>query len=58
MSKKLACGSVVPGCEFVAHGESDEEIMMKASQHAREAHGVDRMSDELRAKVRASIEEA
>ena len=39
MSKILECGAVVPGCKFVIHGESDEDVMMKASEHARAVHG-------------------
>ncbi len=57
MGKVLECRSVVPGCEFVMHGESEEEIMMKASEHARAAHGVEHMSEELKAKIRAAIKE-
>lgn len=54
----LACGSIVPGCDFVAHADSEDELMMKAAEHARTAHGVEHMSDELKAKVRAVIRES
>ena len=57
MGKVLTCRSVVPGCEFVMHGESEEEIMMMASKHALAAHGVEHMSEELKAKVRAAIKD-
>jgi len=55
MSKILECGTVVPGCKFVIHGESEEDVMMKAAEHARAVHGVDHMSEALRAKVREAI---
>jgi len=57
MSKILKCGSVFPGCDFVLHGESEEEIIMKAHEHARSVHEVERMSDALKAKVRLSIQD-
>ena len=55
MTKVLECKSVVPGCEFVMHGDSEEEVMIKAIVHAHNVHGVEHMSEALRAKVRASI---
>lgn len=57
MRKKLECGSIVPGCNFVAHGENEDDIMAKAAEHARTAHGVDHMSEQLKAKVKASIKD-
>jgi predicted small metal-binding protein len=56
--KMLKCGSVVPGCNVVLHGESEADVMMKAAEHARAQHGVEHMSDELKAKVRAAIQDA
>lgn len=57
MRKVLRCGSIVPGCNFVAHGEDEQEVMMKAADHARSVHGVEHMSESLRAKVKAAIED-
>lgn len=57
MRKVLRCGAIVPGCNFVAHGEDEQDVMMKAADHARSAHGVEHMSESLRAKVRAAIED-
>jgi predicted small metal-binding protein len=56
--KVLECGAVVPGCNFVAHAESEDELMLIAAEHARSVHGVDHMSEELKAKVRAVIKDA
>lgn len=55
MDKVRECRSVVPGCEIVMHGESEEDVMMKAAEHTRSAHGVEHMSEELKAKMRAAI---
>ena len=54
----LACGTIVPGCDFVAHAENEDELMMKIADHARTAHGVERMSEELKAKVKTAIHKA
>jgi predicted small metal-binding protein len=57
MSKRLECRSIVPGCNFVAHGENEDDLMMKAADHARAAHGVEHLSEPLRAKIKASIKD-
>ncbi len=55
MRKVIECRSVVPGCDFVAHGASDQEAMMHAVEHLRIAHDVDHLSEPLRVKLRAAI---
>lgn len=57
MRKMLECGQIVPGCNFVAHGETEDDIMMKAAEHARSAHGIERMSEPLREKIRSVIKD-
>jgi len=56
MRKIIECRSVVPGCGFVAHGPTDEDVMMEAAEHMRTTHGVEHLSELLRAKLRAAIE--
>jgi predicted small metal-binding protein len=55
MSKVLECGSVVPGCRFVIHADNDDELMMKAMAHARAEHGIEHMSEQLKARILAAI---
>ena len=55
MAKELRCGDVVPGCEFVARGDSEQEILQQAAAHASEAHGVNEITPELAEKVRGAI---
>lgn len=38
--KRFACGDVVPGCEDVFLGATDDEVLDQALQHAAEAHGL------------------
>lgn len=55
MAKELRCGDVVPGCDFVARGDSEQEILEQAAVHASEVHGVREITPELAAMVRGAI---
>lgn len=55
MSKTLNCRDVGPDCDWTAKGESEEEIMGKVAQHAREAHGIEEVTPELAQKARSVI---
>jgi len=57
MAKKLACGDLMPGCDFVAEGETEEEVLTKAAQHAQSAHGIEEITDDLVAKVKSAIKD-
>ena len=57
MRKELACGAVVPGCDFVAHASTEQDLMLKVAEHARTAHGVTHISDDLKAKIKDAIKE-
>ena len=54
MTKELKCGDLVPGCDFKATGETEDEILQAAAVHAKEAHGLD-VTPELAEKVKAAI---
>lgn len=58
MAKELHCGEIMDGCPAVIRGESEEEVLQKGAQHAREAHGVEEMDDETVRAVRSKIREA
>lgn len=55
--KQFACGSIVPGCDAKFTGETEDEILSQVPEHAREAHGMDEVPDELVDQVKANIEE-
>lgn len=57
MRKELACGAVVPGCDFVAHAATEEDLMLKVADHARKVHGVTHITEELKAKIKDAIKE-
>ena len=55
MAKVLRCADVVGSCDFVARGDSEQEILQQASEHARSAHDVNEITPEMADKVRAAI---
>lgn len=59
MAKIVDCGKVNPasGCGHVIKGDSDEEVLRLAGQHAKEAHGME-PTPELVSMVKSHIEDA
>lgn len=57
MRKELACGAVVPGCDFVAHAATEEDLMLKVASHARQTHGLTHITDDLKAKIKDAIKD-
>ncbi len=55
MPKVLRCNDVVGNCDFVARGESEQDILQQAAEHARTAHQVNEVTPELADKVRSAI---
>jgi len=55
MSKHLACGDVVPGCQFTAQAGTEAELLEAVKAHAAKDHGVREVTPELAAKVKAAI---
>lgn len=55
MTKVLKCGDVTPGCNFEMRGNSEDEVLKQADQHAKTAHNMQTMPPEVLNKVRAAI---
>ena len=56
MAKKvLRCADIVPGCDYRAEGETEDEVLNKAARHADEAHGIREIPPALMVKVKAAI---
>ena len=53
--KQFACGDIVPGCTEQYRLADEDAILAAVARHAREAHGLDAIPDELIAQVRAHI---
>lgn len=56
--KQFVCGSVVPGCDDVVTGESEEQVLAAAAEHAHDAHGMTQIPQDLVTRIRAGITEA
>ncbi|MGH9901701.1 MAG: DUF1059 domain-containing protein [Pyrinomonadaceae bacterium] len=55
MAKTMSCRDAGPDCDFVARGETEEEVMGQVAEHARTAHGMEEVPPELAEKARAAI---
>jgi predicted small metal-binding protein len=56
MGKMVECAKVDPssGCKHVIRGNTDDEVMKNAMEHAKQ-HGIREATPELMAKVKAAI---
>lgn len=57
MAKVVTCRDVGVDCDFVARGETEQEVLKKCTEHARSAHGMKELPAELLAKVKVAIRE-
>ena len=55
ITKRIACGDIIPGCSFTASAANEEELMKKVAAHAGHDHGVTEVTPELASKVKAAI---
>ncbi len=58
MSKIIDCNKVNPasGCAHVVRGETEEELMRNAAEHAKE-HGIVDVTPELMEMIKSNIED-
>ncbi len=54
MTKVLKCADLVPGCDFQARGETENEILQAAAAHAKNDHGLE-VTPALVEQVKAKI---
>jgi predicted small metal-binding protein len=55
MAKVLRCGELMPGCQHVVRGATEEEVLRQAAKHAAEAHNIKDVTPDLVAKVKSKI---
>lgn len=56
--KEVSCRDLGMADDFVARGDTEEDVMRKMEQHAREVHGMDQLDEELRRQIRENIRES
>jgi predicted small metal-binding protein len=55
MARELRCADLMPGCNFVAQGKDDSEVMKKIAEHAKSVHKMAAISMDIEKKARALI---
>jgi predicted small metal-binding protein len=53
--KQFSCGDVVPGCQAVFTGASEDEVLGQVATHAAADHGMEAVPDEVVADVRSKM---
>jgi predicted small metal-binding protein len=51
----MKCGDVVPGCEYVARGQDEKEVLARAAEHAKRDHGMESIPEDVLKKVKSAI---
>ena len=57
MPKTLNCRDVGVDCDATFTGQTEEEIMTQAAEHARTDHGFNEIPPELAEKARSAIQD-
>jgi predicted small metal-binding protein len=55
MAKVLKCGDLNPGCKFEARGNSEDEVLKNAAEHAKTAHNMPNIPPDVLSKARSAI---
>ncbi len=55
MAKYIRCKDVGEECDFEARAETLNELLSQCSEHARSAHGIAEIPQELREKVIGAV---
>lgn len=56
--KQFECGTLVPGCTWHTEAEESAEVVRRAADHLRSAHGEETVRPELIAQIKARTHEA
>jgi predicted small metal-binding protein len=55
MTLSIACKDAGTNCSWTANAETEEELLKKVAQHAKEAHGMTSIDAATLAKVKGAI---
>jgi len=55
VSKILRCSDVGMDCDFVARGETEDEIIAKAAEHAQATHNMTEIPPKVASQVCSAI---
>ncbi len=51
----VSCKDLGVDCDFVARGETEQEVLQQCAKHGKEVHGMEEIPPELMAKVQKAI---
>jgi predicted small metal-binding protein len=57
MAKKFVCSEIGMKCGYQVTANTTEELMPKIADHAKNAHGMMTVPDEIMAKIKSVIKE-
>ncbi len=55
MTVSIGCKDVGVDCSFTAEAASEDELLKKVAQHAKDAHGMTSIDPAMLAKVKGAI---
>lgn len=55
MARELDCGKIMHGCTTKIRGETDEEVMRRAAEHARKDHGMQEIDSNTAGVIKSHI---
>ena len=55
MVRELRCADLIPGCDFVAQGTRDSDVMQKTAEHAKHVHKMAAIAMEVEKRAREAI---
>ncbi len=57
MAKTFSCKDTGADCDFVAKGETEQDVLQQCAEHAKTAHKLSEIPAELVNKIRSAIRE-
>ena len=55
MTKRFGCSDVGVNCNWTTTADSEEDIMIKIKEHAKNVHGFNEIPQDLADKVKSAI---
>jgi predicted small metal-binding protein len=55
MAKVLKCNDLNPGCSFEARGNSEEDVLKTAAEHAKTVHNMKEIPPDVLSKARRAV---
>ncbi len=53
--KRFDCGTLVPGCHWHTQAEDEAEVVRRASEHLRSAHGETHVRPNMVSEIKSRI---